>query len=81
VTIDPNAEPDVPESVEGLRFNGLVVNLEEPIFFETMEAAEALQKSRHHRSMQAWREMLRARNSSEVRERGVLALEEYANAG
>jgi hypothetical protein len=81
VTIDPNTEPDVPESVEGLRFNGLVVNLEEPIFFETMQAAEAFGRARHHRSMQAWREMLRARNSSEVRERGLLDLEDYANAG
>lgn len=81
MTIDPTAEPDVPESVEGLRFNGLVVNLDEPVFFETMQAAEAFERSRHARTMQAWREMLRARNSSEVRERGVLALEAYANAG
>lgn len=79
--IDPEAEPEVPESIEGLRFNGLIVNLDEPVFFETVQAAEAHRKSRHHRNMQAWREMLRARNSEDVRARGILALEEYANAG
>lgn len=78
--IDPDADPIVPESVEGLRFNGLVVNLDEPVFFETVQAAEAFATARTHRVMQAWREMLRARNSSEVRERGILALEMYANA-
>jgi hypothetical protein len=79
VTIDPNAEPEVPESVEGLRFNGLVMALDEPIFFETLEAAEAHGRARHHRSMQAWREMLRARNSADVRAGGIIALEDHAN--
>lgn len=70
--------PDVPASVEGLRFLG-DIDPQEPLFFETLQDAETHQTSRHRRVMRAWNEMLRAHRSPAVRARGVLALETYAN--
>ena len=74
-------DPDVPASPEGQRFLRGGESSQEPLFFETVQAAQSHRKNQQHRTMLAWRDMLRAYESPAVRERGVLALETYANAG